>query len=455
MNPLQDNNISRALKHLGAIILLKALAILRRIFQLIYFIWHYLIVAPLSFIGGVVLFSTFLHLYKFYLILKTRIFAKLKPSKNTFLFLFSTRYLIHAVVIILTIVVTTKNLSASEIDAEDFGKKSPLASIVQPLQEEDLIIETSETLAQEKKTYLEETGTVGGTPKVAEEDDSPGIGETASVTQEGAIIKPGIASTTLGNRPRDTVAYHVVKEGETVSEIAELYGVSTNTLLWENRLGARDFIKSGDILTILPTTGVSHQVKSGDTLDKIASRYGTTVDEIVEYNELPSAEAIAADDILLIPGGEPPPPPAPAPTSTTRFSYITDIFSPSNAPDSSATGSGSFGWPTPGRKINQYYGWRHTGLDIDTASSPIYASDSGRVTAVGWSGGYGNRITIDHGNGYTTLYGHLSAFHVRVGDSVSRGQVIGTSGCTGWCTGDHLHFEIRIGGDRKNPLSYL
>lgn len=450
-----DNSLIRPIKHLLLLVLLKVLWILKNILKALSFILYYLIAVPLLLIAKRLLFPFVARLYKVWLILKTKIAIIVKPSKNFFLYLFSTRYLIHAVIVIITIIVTFNNLTASAVEAEEFGRESLLASIVEPLANEELIIETAENVTAEKKTYLEESGTVGGTSKVAKEEDILPEETTAQVTKEGAIVKPGLAATSIGNRPRDSVAYHVVKTEETISEIAELYGVSTNTLLWENRLGARDFIKPGDILTILPMTGISHQVKSGDTLEKIANKYSVTVAEIVEYNELPSAEAIVADNILLIPGGEPPPPPAPTPRSGSRFAYLTDIFTPSNTPDSANTGSGSFGWPTPGRKINQYFGWRHTGIDIDTAGSPIYASDSGRVTAVGWHGGYGNRILIDHGNGYSTLYGHLSAFHVRMGDSVGRGQNIGTSGCTGWCTGDHLHFEIIIGGAKKNPLSYL
>lgn len=448
-------NLIRPIKHFATLVLLKALDILKNILKALSFILYYLLAVPLIFIAQRILFGLAVRLYKFYLIIKTKFLIIIKPSKNFFLYLFSTRYIIHAAIVLITIIVTTNNLTASAVEAENFGKQSLLSSIVKPLDAEEEIIETSENVAVEKKTYLEESGTVGGAPKVAEKEDILPKEETAFVTGEGAIVKPGLAATTIGNRPRDSVVYHVVKAEETVSQIAEFYGVSTNTIFWENRLGARDFIKPGDILTILPATGLSHQVKSGETLEKIANKYKVTVTAIVEYNELPSQEAIAAEDILLIPGGEPPPLPTVPTTSRSRFAYITDIFTPASDPSSSNTGNGSFSWPAPGRKINQYFGWRHTGIDIDTDRSPIYASDSGRVTAVGWGGGYGNRILIDHGNGYTTLYGHLSTFHVRVGDSVSRGEVIATSGCTGWCTGDHVHFEIIVGGVKKNPLSYL
>jgi len=95
-------------------------------------------------------------------------------------------------------------------------------------------------------------------------------------------------------------------------------------------------------------------------------------------------------------------------------------------------------------------------VDIDgDYTSPIYAADTGRIEASGWSSGYGLRIVINHGNGIKTLYGHLSKTHANVGDSVNRGQTIGTMGCTGWCTGTHIHFEVIVSGRKLNPLNYL
>lgn len=132
-------------------------------------------------------------------------------------------------------------------------------------------------------------------------------------------------------------------------------------------------------------------------------------------------------------------------------------------------GSGRFCWPaacsfyvpTEGAA----YGWRvhpidqyrhfHTGIDIST-TGPIFAADSGEVIWAQWKGSYGNCIIIDHGNGFTTLYAHLSAIYVGLGQSVSRGQHIGIAGSTGGTsTGVHLHFEVRVNGEPTNPMSYL
>ena len=264
-----------------------------------------------------------------------------------------------------------------------------------------------------------------------------------------ALVKPGLASTTIGDRPREKVVYYTVEPGDTVSTIAEKFNVSTNTLLWENKLGPRDYIKPGDKLTILPMSGVSHQVKKGDTIEKIATKYGADADTILEYNKLADASAIEVDQIIIIPGGTMPAPPKPKWQPTTSGL----AFIPPSAQASSGT---KLQWPTTSHKINQYYKWRHLAIDIDgNYSSPVYAAESGRVEAVGWGRGYGNRVIINHGDGLKTLYAHESKIFVRVGDSVQRGQTIGMIGCTGWCTGPHVHFEVSVNGRKVNPLNYL
>ena len=128
-------------------------------------------------------------------------------------------------------------------------------------------------------------------------------------------------------------------------------------------------------------------------------------------------------------------------------------------------GSGRFCWPCQGGRITSGYGNRvhpktgiypdfHRGIDISPADT-IFAADSGKVIWAQWKGSYGNCIIIDHGNGFTTLYAHLSAIYVGLGQSVSRGQCIGIAGSTGSSTGVHLHFEVWVNGDHTDPMSYL
>jgi murein DD-endopeptidase MepM/ murein hydrolase activator NlpD len=110
------------------------------------------------------------------------------------------------------------------------------------------------------------------------------------------------------------------------------------------------------------------------------------------------------------------------------------------------------------RRITQYFGWRHTGLDIaGKLGTPIYATRAGKVikSQCGWNGGYGCYIIIDHGGGVISLYGHNSQLFVSVGDKVVQGQNISVEGSTGRSTGPHLHFEIRVNGVHQNPLKYI
>lgn len=123
-------------------------------------------------------------------------------------------------------------------------------------------------------------------------------------------------------------------------------------------------------------------------------------------------------------------------------------------------GDGSLAWPTVGGYISSQMGYRggkmHKGIDIARPSNPtIKAADNGRVVQAGWDGGYGNKITIDHGNGMRTVYGHLSSISVSSGQTVAKGQAIGVMGSTGDSTGVHLHFEVYSGGSLQNPVGYL
>ena len=121
--------------------------------------------------------------------------------------------------------------------------------------------------------------------------------------------------------------------------------------------------------------------------------------------------------------------------------------------------SGGFITPVAGT-LTSPYGYRssgfHTGIDLATDSgTPIAAAAAGTVSFAGWSGGYGNLVIIDHGDGYQTYYAHCSAIYVQVGQSVSAGTTISAVGSTGNSTGPHLHFEVRINGSTVNPQNYI
>ncbi|MCA9369829.1 MAG: M23 family metallopeptidase [Pseudomonadales bacterium] len=243
--------------------------------------------------------------------------------------------------------------------------------------------------------------------------------------------------------------------------MAARYGLSVDTILWENNLSEKDSLKPGTELRILPVDGVRHKVSRGETIYSIGKKYGldaAQVQVIVDYpfNEFLNDETfeLATGQYVVVPGGKPPEKTTSA--ATTR-SGTTVARAAQQTPDAGAvTATGSFVWPASGR-ITQGYSFYHKAFDIaNQGGGPILAGDSGTVTAAGWdSSGYGNRVIIDHGNGYSTLYGHMRVLQVSVGQTVSRGSVIGQMGSTGRSTGTHLHFEVRQGGILLNPGSFL
>ncbi len=255
------------------------------------------------------------------------------------------------------------------------------------------------------------------------------------------------------------VVTHVVEPGETFASIAQKYGLeNVETILWENNLSKDDTIKPGEELRILPVDGIRHKVERGETIYTIAKKYGLDESEaqrIVDYpfNEFKNDETfeLAIGQTIMIPGGVKPDEAAPAekPAQGKFAAKLTP-----NA--GTVTATGTFVWPASGR-ITQGYSFYHKAFDIaNHDGGPILAADSGIVIAAGWDNtGYGNRVMIDHGNGFVTLYGHMRVLQVQVGQHVARGNVVGQMGSTGHSTGTHVHFEIRNQGVLENPGNYL
>ena len=372
------------------------------------------------------------------------------PTGQKLSHLFTHKYFIHFVIVAITLAVASNSLSAREIKLEEFGKKTLFSSLVAT----DLDEETTETALADppKNTYQEQTGLISARvmPEILSEQTSTPPLVTA---EEGtALVKAILPDTSATGQPREEIEYYQVKGGDTISTIANRYGISTDTILWANGLTDKDLIKPGQTLTIPPVSGVLYKIQKGDTVASLAKKYKADENSILEFNQLADASAIEVGDQMMIPGGQVEPPPAPK-KSTSGFA---SIFS-GQAPPSARVPEGSrLLWPTPSHKINQYFKWAHRAVDIDgNYSSPIYAAADGTVEKVGQGRGYGNVIIINHGGGKKTVYAHLSKFFVRQGQSVSKGQSIAMMGCTGWCTGTHLHLEVMINGSKVNPLSYL
>lgn len=259
--------------------------------------------------------------------------------------------------------------------------------------------------------------------------------------------------TEYSAKPRSEIVEYKVAAGDTISTIAEKFGVSQDTIKWANNITNVNSIRPGDTLKILPVTGVAVTVKSGDSVQSLAKKYQTDAQAIVDFpfNGVPDDFSLKAGQNLIIPDGSPPEIAAPKPRPQPQF-----LAQGPSSPVFNAIGGGQFIWPTNGN-ITQYFAWYHPGIDIANSRAPaIAAADGGTVVVAGWpdSYGYGNRVMIDHGNGYRTLYAHLSNIYVSVGQVVSRGQVIGQMGSTGRSTGIHLHFEVHK-GVAINPLSIL
>jgi len=266
------------------------------------------------------------------------------------------------------------------------------------------------------------------------------------------LFEPSAENTSSSERTE--IIEYTVQIGDTVSSIANRFGLTVNTVLWANNLGNYSLIRPGNNLIIPPASGFLYSVKSGDTLSRIANTYKIETSEITKQNNLEENSSLKIGQQLLLPGASKI---AAVAIRTTSRPVISSSGSTTKTAPASLSG-GSMVWPADGRRITQYFSWAHNGLDIANKSgTAIYAAEAGTVeiAATGWNGGYGNTILINHGGGKKTRYGHLTTLYVKVGDKVERGENIGTMGSTGNSTGPHLHFEVIINSTRYNPLNYI
>lgn len=300
----------------------------------------------------------------------------------------------------------------------------------------------------------------------------PTIVEQSKASESGQqVLSSGVLSqasnygssitTTQGNEVAQfrggEIIEHTVEDGETISSIASKYNLQPNTVLWQNNLTKDSKIKPGDKIQILPIDGVRHKVQKGETIETIAKKYGLDDSQsqgIVDYpfNEFQDDEnfTLTVGQWLMVPDGVKQEVAAPV----ARRS-VTALKQTPNA--GTVSPSGSFIWPASGI-LTQGYRFYHKAYDIaNRGAGSILAADSGTVILAGWpsNDGYGNRVVIDHHNGYVTLYAHMSALQVQTGQNVSKGSVIGQMGSTGRSTGIHCHFEIRQNGVLVDPGIYL
>lgn len=257
----------------------------------------------------------------------------------------------------------------------------------------------------------------------------PDVGPNGSM----ADIEENIANS-------DRISIYVVREGDSLSQIAKMFGVSINTIIWANDISRGDLIRTGQVLVILPVTGLRYTVQKGDTVVSIAKKFKGDADEIVQFNDLSSDNGLTVGDEIIIPDGEA--------AYKPSYSYTTAQARGTGGPSY----AGYYLRPIRGgTKTQGLHGYNAVDL-ASYCGAPIFAAASGDVIVArsyGWNGGYGKYVVITHNNGTQTLYSHLSELIVTGGWHVVQGQVIGYQGTTGRSTGCHVHFEVR---GAKNPF---
>ena len=271
----------------------------------------------------------------------------------------------------------------------------------------------------------------------------------------------------------------VVREGQSLWDIATARGISVEAVAEANGLSNAELIRPGQRLVIPPSGAAARMqrsvtrvvvtkpqprtsraparrpqpasgwivVRQGQTLSEIADQHRTSVRMLVDANNLPSAHSIRVGQRLLIPGRE-----------FASGGRMASAILPAGRSQAAVVRVAGFLWPARG-VLTSRFGWRsrrhHNGIDIAApGGTPIYAARDGRVVFSGWYYGYGRTVIIDHGD-VTTLYGHASKLLARTGQAVKAGDLIARVGSTGVSSGPHLHFEIRVNGRAVNPLKYL
>ena len=262
------------------------------------------------------------------------------------------------------------------------------------------------------------------------------------VVQDSALLASGIVGendiSPMGN---NEIRVYTVREGDSLSRVAEMFGVTTNTILWANDLPRATQIQPDDVLVILPVAGVQHTVKSGDTLSTIAKKYDGDAEEILAFNQLADASELSVGGEIIIPGG-----------TVQSVQAKAALARPVKISGSTGVSSAGFIHPVPGATRTQGV---HGNNAVDFAAghgSTIRAAAAGQVIvskSSGWNGGYGQYIVVRHNSGAQTLYAHLSQNYVGVGGYVAQGEAVGAMGNTGRSTGTHLHFEVR---GARNPF---
>ncbi len=281
----------------------------------------------------------------------------------------------------------------------------------------------------------------------------------ASSGEAGAGVKP-LADIV---DPRQPFVLYETQAGDTVSGVSAKFGITMGTLLDNNpTIDNRNLIQLGQSLVVPRKDGILYKIGHGDTISSIVGQYDNiTTDTVISYkpNAIADASGLETGTYVLLPGAtrKPPPPPPPKPSSGGSSSAGGTPL---------PGGSGRFGFPLSGwNGVSDAFGSDrgggriHEGIDLDLHgfhASGIFSACSGVVSRTEYlTYSYGYHVVVDCGDGWTTLSAHLSEISVSPGQRVNKGTRLGTSGMTGYTTGEHLHFEIRYNGAPVNPADYL
>ncbi len=305
-----------------------------------------------------------------------------------------------------------------------------------------------------------EEATAGGTSPVSQ----------AGSGGEGTGFLPTIfrklqVKTNIPERPRYEPELYRVVRGDSMYRIAELFKVKSETILYVNdELDDNPHsLRPGMELQIPPEDGLYYEWSEGDTFETVAKKFFAEPEDIINFpgNQIDLTDPkIEPGATVFIPGG-----------SRELRNWAADLQTASRGADTGTGGANAanvcgggpvgsgLGWPADDHTLSgNAYGPGHLGIDISAPEgSNVYAAGTGVVTmaAGGWNYGYGNVVQIDHGNGYVTVYAHLSTIFVTQCQTVGQGSAIGLSGNTGNSFGAHLHFEIRVGGSNINPYDIV
>jgi len=305
----------------------------------------------------------------------------------------------------------------------------------------------------ESETFIGESSQNMPLLETANNSDLSPTPYTSLAIDGGEALLPEVGPSTVAPEKVDNssgqISTYIVRKGDTFPGIAKMFGVSTNTVLWANDLNKNSVLKEGQVLVILPISGVIHDVVKGDTLSSLAKKYSGDIGEIAQFNDMTVTDGLVIGEQIIIPDGE-------VSSSITKNSSGKKSTTVYNVPNYNSY----YTRPFPnGPRIHQtqgLHGYRNSSVDYGMpVGTPLSAAAGGTVIISknsGWNGGYGNYVIIQHPNNTQTVYGHMSSIVVRVGQTVSQGQLIGYSGNTGNSTGPHLHLEFR---GAKNPFNFM